>query len=326
MAEVRILSVLKDWHPALPLAVAYSGGADSTALLWACVQRFPGQVFAFHINHGLQAAATDFEAHCQQQCAAWSIPLHIAKVAARNAPGQSPEDAARIARYKALAQLAQAASTQIAIKTIVLAQHADDQVETVVLALSRGAGVAGLAGMRPAWEQGGVRWERPYLATGSAQIGGAQIRADLRALGIAWVEDPTNADHGLTRNRIRAQVAPALVQAFPQFASTVARSAANAAQAAELLDELAHMDLQATGSPPAIKVLQALSVARMGNVLRYWLRTAYGQTPSAAQLAQLIQQLQRCTTRGHQIHLKVGLGTVERRGGVIDWYNPSVLV
>lgn len=326
MAEARILSVLRGWQPALPLAVAYSGGADSTALLWACAQRFPGQVVAFHINHGLQAAATDFEAHCQQQCAAWGIPLHIAKVAAHHAPGQSPEDAARIARYKALEQLAQAAIMQSAIKTIVLAQHADDQVETVVLALSRGAGVAGLAGMRPAWERNGLRWERPYLATGSVQMGGAQIRADLRALGIGWVEDPTNADQDLTRNRIRAQVSPALVRAFPQFASTLARSAANAAQAAELLDELAQLDFQATGSPPSIKALQALSVARMGNVLRYWLRTVYGQTPSAAQLAQLMQQLQHCTTRGHQIHLKVGRGTVERRGGVIDWYNPSVLV
>ncbi|MBB6577963.1 tRNA(Ile)-lysidine synthase [Comamonas odontotermitis] len=325
MADPRILSVLEGWRPALPLAVAYSGGADSTALLWACSQRFAGQVAAFHINHGLQAAATDFAMHCQQQCAAWGIPLHIARVAAHNAPGQSPEDAARIARYKALEQLAHAANAQNAIQTIVLAQHADDQVETVLLALSRGAGVAGLAGMRPAWEQDGVRWERPYLA-GRGQIGGAQIRADLRALGIEWVEDPTNADLGLTRNRIRALVAPALAQAFPQFASTLARSAANAAQAAELLDELAHMDLQATGRPPAIKALQALSVARMGNVLRYWLRIEHCQTPSSAQLAQLVQQLQHCTTRGHQIHLKVGLGTIQRRGGVIDWYNPSVLV
>ena len=321
MAEPRILTALNGWQPALPLAVAYSGGADSTALLWACAQRFPRQVVAIHVNHGLQAAAADFEAHCVAQCAAWAVPLHVAPVQAHPAPGQSPEDAARIARYQALEQLSGAVSAPAAIKTIVLAQHADDQVETVILALSRGAGVAGLAGMRPVWEQRGMRWERPYLG-----IAAAQIRADLRAQGIAWVEDPTNADHRYTRNRIRAQVMPALAQAFPQFASTAARSAANAAQAAQLLDDLAQIDSQTTGLPPAIGALQSLSPARQGNVLRYWLRTVHGQTPSAAQLAQLIEQLQKCTTRGHQIHIKVGQGYIQRLGLVIDWYNPTVLV
>lgn len=321
MAEPRILSALAGWQPVLPLAVAYSGGADSTALLWACVQRFPGQVAAIHVNHGLQASATDFETHCEQQCVLWGIPLQICRVAAHPAPGQSPEDAARIARYQALERAALAGIAQLAIKTVVLAQHADDQVETVLLALSRGAGVAGLAGMRPAWQSAGVHWARPYLGLASQQI-----RDDLQSLGIGWIDDPTNADPAFTRNRIRAQVAPALAAALPQFATTLARSSAHAAQAAVLLDDLAQIDLQTVGTPPAIKALQALPGARVANVLRYWLRTAHGQTPSAAQLAQLMQQLQRCTTRGHQIHLKVGKGYIERRGSVIDWYNSPVLV
>ena len=321
MDKPRILSALDGWQPALPLAVAYSGGADSTALLWACRERWPGQVVAIHINHGLQAAAADFEAHCAQQCAAWGVPLHIVQVAAHNAPGQSPEDAARIARYEALGQLARTQSAQEAIKTIALAQHADDQAETLLLALSRGAGLAGLAGMRPAWERDGVCWERPYLGVRSQEI-----RDDLQRLGIDWIDDPTNADPAFTRNRIRAQVMLPLQHAFPQIVEMLARSSAHAAQAAELLDDLARLDLQTVGVPPAIKALQALPSARLGNVLRYWLRSVHGQTPSAAQLAQLMQQLLRCTTRGHQIHLKVGRGYIERRGGVIDWYNPSVLV
>ena len=321
MAEPQILRALHGWQPALPLAVAYSGGADSTALLWACAQRFPGQVAAIHINHGLQAAAAQFQAHCQQQCQRWGLPLHVVPVEAKNAPGQSPEDAARIARYQALAHITQAGQALAGTKTIAIAQHADDQIETVLLALSRGAGVAGLAGMRPSWEQGGVRWERPYLGVRSAVI-----RDELQRLSIDWIDDPTNADSAFTRNRIRNQVLPALLQAFPQLPQTLARSSAHAAQAAQLQDDLAHIDLQSVGSPPAIKALQALSGARLANVLRYWLRTAHGQTPSAAQLAQLAQQLRRCTTRGHQIHIKVGQGYIERRGGVIDWYNPSVLV
>ncbi|WP_182345359.1 MULTISPECIES: tRNA lysidine(34) synthetase TilS [Comamonas] len=323
MAEPAIVAALNGWQPALPLAVAYSGGADSTALLWACLQRFPGQVYALHINHGLQAAAAVFESHCRAQCAAWGVTLQVVAVNAHALPGQSPEDAARIARYQALTQavLACADAGQGRIQTIALAQHADDQVETVVLALSRGAGVAGLAGMRPQWQRAGLQWARPYLGLGSAQI-----RADLAALGIAWVEDPSNTDTRYTRNRIRQQVMPGLAQAFPQIAQTVARSSANAAQAAELLDDLAQIDLQATGAPPRIGALQALSEARMANVLRYWLRTAHDQTPSAAQLAQLQQQLQRCTTRGHQIHIKVGRGYIQRHRDVIDWYNPPVLV
>ena len=314
-------AAMQAFAPALPLAVGLSGGADSIALLLACARRWPGQVQAIHIHHGLQAAADGFEQHCVRLCQQLEVPLMVQRLDARPAPGQSPEDAARIARYQALEQLAGTVSAPAAIKTIVLAQHADDQVETVILALSRGAGVAGLAGMRPVWEQGGMRWERPYLG-----IAAAQIRADLQAQGIAWVEDPTNADHRYTRNRIRAQVMPALAQAFPQFASTAARSAANAAQAAQLLDDLAQIDSLATGSPPAIGALQSLSPARQGNVLRYWLRTVHGQTPSAAQLTQLIQQLQKCTTRGHQIHIKVGHGYIQRLGPLIDWYNPTVLV
>lgn len=321
MADPKILSALAAWRPALPLAVAYSGGADSTALLWACVQRFPGQVAAIHVNHGLQAAATDFEVQCRQQCALWGVPLQICRIAAHNAVGQSPEEAARIARYQALEQAALTGIAGLAIKTVVLAQHADDQVETVLLALSRGAGVAGLAGMRPMWDRAGLHWTRPYLGLASQQI-----RDDLQCLGIDWIDDPTNLDPAFTRNRIRAQVSPALMSAFPQFTQTLARSSAHAAQAAELLDDLAQMDLQAVGGPPAIKALQTLTGARLANVLRYWLRTSHGQIPSAAQLEQLLHQLRQCTTRGHQIHIKVGQGYIERRGSVIDWYNPSVLV
>ncbi|MEG1456526.1 MAG: TilS substrate-binding domain-containing protein, partial [Comamonas sp.] len=125
---------------------------------------------------------------------------------------------------------------------------------------------------------------------------------------------------------IRNQVMPALAQAFPQIAQTVARSSANAAQAAELLDDLAQIDLQATGAPPRIRALQALSGARLANALRYWLRSAHGQSPTAAQLAQLVHQLRQCTTRGHQIHIKVGRGYIQRHRDVIDWYNPPVLV
>ena len=156
-------AALRAFAPALPLAVGLSGGADSTALLLACAERWPGQVQAIHVHHGLQAAADTFEQHCTVLCARLQVPLTVQRVDARHAPGQSPEDAARIARYKAFEAAVQASIAQAAIQSIALAQHADDQVETLLLALSRGAGVAGLAAMPAQWQRGGIAFHRPLL-------------------------------------------------------------------------------------------------------------------------------------------------------------------
>ena len=312
---------IADFSPALPMAVGLSGGADSTALLLACARKWPGQVQAIHVHHGLQAAADGFEQHCAALCQSLNVPLWVKRLDARHTPGQSPEDAARQARYKAFEAAAIASKAQAAIKSIAIAQHADDQVETLLLALSRGAGIAGLAAMPARWERAGVVWHRPLL-----QVAGADIRSWLRLQGQPWVEDPTNTDQRYTRNRIRAQLLPALEAAFPAFRDTFARSASNAAQAAELLDELAQQDLLRVGAPPHITVLQGLSRARQANVLRHWLRVAYATTPSAAQLGELLNQLAACTTRGHRIHIKVGRGFVVRSGPQLGWYNPEVLV
>ena len=300
--------------PDLPLAVAFSGGADSTALLLACAERWPNQVEAWHVHHGLQAAADDFERHCQRLCAHLDVPLRVRRVDARHAPGESPEDAARRHRYACFDALAQDSQALKAIKTVVIAQHADDQAETVLLALSRGAGLPGLAAMPARWRRGAVVYQRPLLA-----VPGPAVRAWLRARGASWVEDPSNANPRYTRNRIRARLLPALEAAFPQFRATFARSAAHAAQGQQILDEVAAADLAACGAPPAIGALQALSTARQANVLRHWLAAQYGQTPSSAQLTALLAQIDACRTRGHRIRLKVGRGFVERRGGVIDW-------
>ncbi|MFN3732695.1 tRNA lysidine(34) synthetase TilS [Comamonas testosteroni] len=310
------------FKPPLPLAVAFSGGADSSALLLACHARWPGQVRAIHVHHGLQSAADGFQWHCEQLCARHGIALKVCAIDARNVQGQSPEDAARQGRYAALIQVARqpwfdAQGAELdAVRSMALAQHADDQVETLLLALSRGAGVAGLAAMPGHWQRAGLEWFRPLLA-----VPGQALRDWLRLRGLSWIEDPTNADPGYTRNRIRAQLLPVLEQVFPQFRNTFARSSAHCAQASELLNEQAAADLQMVGVPPAIKALQRLSEARLGNVLRYWLRVAHGTTPTAAQLAQLVAQLGVCTTRGHRIHIKVGRGFVERQGASLGWYN-----
>lgn len=303
------------FRPGLPLAVAYSGGADSTALLLACAQQWPGRVHAIHVHHGLQPAADAFEQHCRALCTQLGVALHVRRVDARAASGQSPEDAARRARYQALQEAARSAEPPI--QHIALAQHADDQVETLLLALGRGAGLPGLSAMPAHSVRDGIHYHRPLL-----QVRGADLRAWLRGQGVGWVEDPSNADTRYTRNRIRTQLLPALEHTFAAFRDTFARSAAHAAQAQRLLDELAREDLQRVGQPPRIAALRVLSRDRQANVLRHWLTAAHAATPSAAQLQELLDQIAACRTRGHDIRLKVASGWIRRQGEVLAWYNP----
>lgn len=296
-----------------PWAVAFSGGADSTALLLAAAQHWPGQVQAFHIHHGLQAAADAFEQHAQAFCAERGIPFHSVRVQAAHRPGQSPEEAARQARYQALAELAQAHGAQ----WVLLGQHAQDQAETLLLALTRGAGLPGLAAMPETFERHGARFGRPWLG-----VNGQVLRQWLQGQGVAVVEDPTNHDQRYTRNRIRAQLLPALAAHFPAYAETLARSARHAAQAQDLLDELARDDLAQVGNPPRLKALRALSRARQANVLRHWLRQGWQAGPSEAQLTELLDQVAACATRGHRIQLKVASGAVVRDGQVLQYQPP----
>ena len=305
---------LADFSPGLPFAVAFSGGADSMALLMACNRRWPGQVRAVHIHHGLQDAADDFEAHCRALCLRLNVPLVVRRVQAGNAPGQSPEDAARKARYAALADAVHTEWPDV--QDVALAQHADDQVETLLIALSRGAGLPGLSSMPSHWQRLGLNWHRPCLT-----VPGAALREWLHSQGQNWVEDPSNADQKFTRNRIRARVLPVLAEALPAFRETFARSAAHAAEAQEVLNEVAAHDLAQVGVPPRIQALQQLSRARQGLVLRHWLRHHHATTPSTAQLHELLDQLAACSTRGHRLHLKVGLGFMTRDEQHLAWHS-----
>ena len=322
-----VVDVIDAFSPELPLGIALSGGADSTALLALCAKRWPGRVVALHVNHGLQEAACAFEAHCVNLCAQMGVALRVRRVQASAAPGQSPEDAARIARYAALEALAKVPDADDGLgplAAVALAQHADDQAETLLLALSRGAGVAGLSAMPAQWVRNGLQFYRPLL-----DLPGAELRAWLAQQGIPHVDDPTNADQRYTRNRIRHRLLPELEAAFPQFRQTFARSAAHCAQAQVLLDEVAATDLAAclrADGLPLIHGLQQLSEPRQANVLRHWLKAGYGVQPSTAQLHALQTQIAACVTRGHRIEIKVGHGFVQRNADALAWYNRRVLL
>ncbi|MCY7370747.1 MAG: tRNA lysidine(34) synthetase TilS [Polaromonas sp.] len=306
------------FNPLLPLGVALSGGADSSALLVACAAKWPGQVEAIHVHHGLQSAADDFERHCRTLCAQLQVPIEVRRVDAKAAPGQSPEAAARAARYEAFRQFAQQNRAQEGIKIIATGQHADDQVETLLLALSRGAGLPGLAAMPAEWERGGRRYRRPFL-----RVPGPMLRTWLASRRIGWIDDPTNLDERFTRNRIRTQLLPPLAAAFPHFRETFARSARHAAQAQALLNEVASDDLLGTGCPPHVAALRQLSRSRQANLLRHWLRRDFAVGPSEAQLLELLAQIADCSTRGHRIHLKVADGHVVLLGASLNYLAAS---
>ena len=286
------------------------------ALLLACSQRWPGQVRAVHVHHGLQAAADGFVRHCQHWCERWGVPLQVVRVDARADDGQSPEEAARLARYQAIAGALHQHWPDV--RDVALAQHADDQVETMLLALSRGAGLPGLSAMPARLVRHGLTFHRPWL-----DVPGMVLRTWLTECDVSWVEDPTNTDVRYTRNRIRRDLMPALEACFPTFRQTFARSARHAAQAQGLLNALAAQDALICGLPPKLKPLQQFSPERMTNLLRYWLASLNNPAtrPSAAQLDQLVHQVQACVTRGHRIDLRVGTGFVRRLDDGLDWYN-----
>jgi tRNA(Ile)-lysidine synthase len=154
-----------------------------------------------------------------------------------------------------------------------------------------------------------MRFERPLL-----EVSGAAIREWLAARGEPFAADPMNADLAFTRSRIRHEVLPALMKAFPAFRDTFARSARHAAQAQALIEEIAAQDMQAAGNPPTLAALRDFTRARQANLLRHWLKTAHGQQASAAQLDELLDQVAACATRGHDIRIKVGTGFVRRQG------------
>ena len=267
------------------VAVAYSGGRDSTALLRATLAPAKGlglEVVALHVHHGLSPHADDWLAACEAQCqrwarAGWPVRFDSRRLDSRPQRGESIEAWARRARYRALRGMAQAHGVSL----VLLAHHRRDQAETLLLQALRGAGVAGLAGMPRSIERDGITWARPWLDRPREDI-----EAFVRRHRLRHVEDDSNSDERLARNRLRLQVWPALSSAFPSAEPALADAAAWAQQAMQCLHELATLDLAPLASTRGLDVAAwlRLSLPRRSNVLRAWLRAQTG-APAPASLA-----------------------------------------
>jgi tRNA(Ile)-lysidine synthase len=271
-----------------PLAVAYSGGLDSTALLHLAQAR-QRPLYAFHIHHGLSPNADAWQAHCAAECARLGVTFAARRVTVA-ADGTGTEASARMARYAALGELCRAHG----VTTLLTAHHLDDQAETMLLQLARGAGPAGLSGMdayntAPALlGSAAIVLARPLLHAARQQL-----EEYVRQHDLAHIDDESNADTRYARNALRHTVMPALAAAFPGYQQRFARSAAHAQSAQRLLTQLAAQDLQACERDGGIDVeaLRALDDDRRNNLLRHWFGVCGIRIPSASWLAQMTAQL-----------------------------------
>jgi tRNA(Ile)-lysidine synthase len=311
--------VSADGGPAM-IGVAYSGGLDSTVLLFLA-SRFAHAnglaIRAFHVHHGLSSNADAWATHCVAQAGKLGVPLVMSNVSV-SAGGRGIEEAARIARYHALGEMCRADGVSL----LLAAHHQDDQAETVFLQLMRGAGLPGLSGM-PAFQQrhelmgADVALGRPLLGVSRSDLEQVAQQFDLQ-----HVSDESNANVRYRRNAFRHEIAPVITTHFPGFSELISRTATHAQAAQSLLCELAALDCQACRVASAtdaldITKLRGMSAERFDNLLRYWLAKNGIQLPSTARLNELRLQLLSAAADTHPF-LDFGEMRLHRIGNRIE--------
>lgn len=295
------------------LVVAYSGGVDSSVLLQAAIdfrEQHGCQLHAVHVHHGLSVNADAWARHCELQCRLNDIEFHLRKVNLELGARKSIEAEARKARYNALLEVCRQVEG-----ALLLGQHAEDQLETVLLQLKRGAGPQGLSGMGESQLRGGALVIRPMLALEKHYI--VQFA---REEGLQWVEDESNTCNTFDRNFLRNEILPLLRERWPQLSKTAGRSAQLCAEQTELLNRTANThlseckrnDLQLSGS-----TLAALSMPWRAAVLRAWFAERGELVPSKAQTDELLSMLQAKQDATPEVRFK--WGKVARFNGDLYW-------
>ncbi len=297
--------------PPEAFAAGVSGGVDSAMLAVhaALFARVRGIAFhIFHVHHGLQGPATQWQAQVHDLAQALGVPCHSLRVRVDPASGKGVEAAARDVRYAAFDEMARLTG----VRCVLLAHHREDQAETVLLRLLRGAGPTGLAAMAAVSQRAGLTYVRPWLRVPRVRILAA-ARDYAAYAGWQPVWDPTNHDDRYTRAAVRERLVPILDARWPGWQNTLLRHARLSAQAREVLDEVARQDLAGLdradgGASFSLAAWRRLSPARQALVLRCWLRGLGQNMPSEARLDDIARQLRGLHALGHDRAMRVKHG------------------
>ncbi len=263
--------------------MAFSGGRDSAALLHAASRLNRPGLRAVHVDHGLQAAAGAWATQAVATAAALGVPCEVIRVDVGRGGPAGPEANARDARYLALA------SHMRAGEVLLTAHHADDQAETVLFRLVRGAGLAGLGGMAAIRPFGPGRLARPLLV-----VPGALLAAYVSAQRVPYVHDPSNDDERYARNYIRHRLLPVISARWPRGVGAINRAADHVRAARGLLASYVARDVQAcAGADGALIVPAFLGLApeARAEVLRAWLVGQGGPSVSEAKCTEILAAL-----------------------------------
>jgi len=301
LEEILARVVLSD---GASIAIACSGGLDSAVLLHLSADFFASHphlhshsLHVFHVHHGLSPNADHWLSHVQSECEQLNVPFDARKVSVARVDQHGPENAARLARYEALANLC----TVHRVELLLTAHHQDDQAETVMLQALRGAGLPGWSGMADLQRDHALLPTTVTLARPLLDCSRKQLEQIASERAIAHIIDESNEDSRYKRNAIRHEIFPLIEQHFEGFTQALARSSHHFQTAQGLLDELACSDLQQclNAGELNLKKLALLSVDRIDNLLRYWVVEKIGSYPSQAQLHQLHQQMLHAATDTH---------------------------
>ena len=285
MSPENFFNELDRSFPRSTFLIAFSGGLDSTVLLHLCAAGAGAEnldrLLAVHVNHGLQPEAATWAMHCLKACESLGLRSRVLTVDGHPERGQSPEEAARLARYEALQSLVTDRSV------VLVAQHLDDQAETILLQLLRGSGLKGLSGMPASTGFGAGVLHRPLLG-----VSRDSLRQYAERNGLTWLDDPSNQDTSYQRNYLRREIIPRLKSRWPGMAKTLARAGRHCADAQQMLNQQVNswFDSVVVAERNTIR-LEALSNfnrRQQKSILRYWIDCSGFRCPSEINLTRII--------------------------------------
>lgn len=301
------------------MAVAYSGGVDSTALLYLAkryAEQHHWKLYAFYIHHRISPNADDWCRHCQETCSSLTVSFDTVRVRVDFSSGEGVEADARQKRYQSLAALCR----KHGISLLLTAHHRDDQAETVLMQLLRGTGLAGLSGMDVCTRLAGVdEGSEVYLGRPLLDVSKDALAAWCALHQLAHIEDESNSDTKYTRNAIRHRIMPLLSSYFPGFEKRLSSTADHVRTASRLLNTLAETDCHqcsVDGQSLDMGIVRTLPSDRIDNLLLYWLAQHHVRIPSTAWFHEMRHQL---LGRNHDVQTELRMD-----GKIIRKYRDKV--